>query len=131
MCDVQVACVECHVRSTTLECNICIQSQYSEKANSKLTKCYSHLDPQTPGYKSINRTRSRQPEAIKLEKTGLCFRGPLPEKQVDECNMPKTEDTNENRLQDGEMVKALMLAPKRNLDQSALSFFDSVIAIIS
>ena len=66
---------------------------------------------------------------MKLEETGLCFRGPLPEKHVDECNMPNTEEMakREELLEDGEMVRALMLAPKRILRLiNKLSFTEAI-----
>ena len=63
---------------------------------------------------------AKQTEAIKLEETGLCFHGKLPEGQADECNMPAMERMDERIeiLDENQSVNALVMVPKRTLDCS-------------
>ena len=54
-------------------------------------------------------------QAIKLHEMGLRFKGALPNKQFDECNVPKTDDHQEAEdvLSNDEQVPALVVAPSQ------------------
>ena len=53
-------------------------------------------------------------KALELQELGLCFQGPLPERDQDECNMPLVEASDE-MLNAGEQVSALALSPGKLL----------------